>query len=437
MSEARARVGARVARLALLSALAKGPGFLIPLVLATSFGAGRHTDEYFLAYAVMLFVGGGLGQALEAAVVPYAADALHAAPDAALVRILRYVRAATVAGAVAAALGLAALVAGIPLSGASVGIPQALLYFACLVPAVIAWPAAGVLAGSLTAAGRLERSAVGNGFRGAGALLGAAVAAMTGQLLFVAVGLSLGEVSRVLWLAGEWRRSAIHWRRSLDGASAPPLENFRGAATAQVTAQAALAAAPLIERFVAGAIAVAAISRVEYAWRLVAVFTVVFDGGVAPWLLARWSQLRSGGGFTARWEQIVRPLGAATALALLIALGLSAGAGPIVRTLFAHGAFTDADVTVVARLLRVYALGFAANMIALCAERALLATGQNRLFLRLGWIRVGVRLAVVLAAMRPLGLYALPIGYAASEAVYLVAMLSTLRRATAPVLARA
>jgi peptidoglycan biosynthesis protein MviN/MurJ (putative lipid II flippase) len=419
----------RVARLAAISALAKGPGFLLPIVIAAFFGAGRTTDEYFLAYAALLFVGGSTGQALEAAIVPFAADALHERTTHAQERIGRFARRAVTAGLVAAVVGIVALWFGMSASAAMHESRRAAsLHYALLTPAIIGWAVSGVYTGALVAALQFERSAVANAFRGLGALAGAALAGITHNLYFLPVGLSCGEVVRVIWLRTSWRRAAATDLGPLgDSTHAAPLGDFRRAATAQIAAQGLLAATPLIERLAAGAMMVAAISRLEYAYRLLMVCAVLFDGGVAPWLLARWSRMRSIGRFDARWHEVARSIGFATVISATIGTLLASLAPLLVRALFLHGRFTIADASVVTSLIRWYSVGFVANMIVLCAERALLATARNRRLLELGIVRASVRIAIVFLFAGSVGLRVFPLAFALSEITYLASVLLQFR----------
>jgi peptidoglycan biosynthesis protein MviN/MurJ (putative lipid II flippase) len=419
----------RVARLAAISALAKGPGFLLPLVIAASFGAGRATDQYFLAYAALLFVGGSVGQALEAAVVPFAATALREGAAHARERIKRFVIGAAATGVVAALLGAVALWLGMSASSTMHEARRAAsLHYALLTPAVVGWAVSGVLSGALIAAMQVERSAFANAFRGLGALAGAAVAVVTHNLFFLPVGLSAGEAMRVLWLRASWRRAVNADVGPVgDGARATPLGDFRHAATAQIAAQGLLAATPLIERLVAGAMVVAAISRLEYAYRLLMVCSVLFDGGVAPWLLARWSRMRSIGRFNARWHEVVRSIGYAAVIGTAIGALLAIFAPLVVRVVLLHGRFTIVDAGIVTSLVRWYSVGFVANMTVLCAERAMLATARNRRFLELGVIRTSVRIGVVFLFAGTMGLRVFPLAFALSEFTYLISVLLQFR----------
>lgn len=429
----------RVARLAVISALAKGPGFLLPIVVAAFFGAGAATDQYFLAYAALLFVGGSIGQALEAAVVPFAATALREGATGAGARIGRYARGAAAAGIGGAVLGLGALWIGMSASGAMrASRAPAAIHYLLLVPAIVGWAVSGVYSGALVSALRLERSAAANAFRGLGALVGAGVAGLTHNLHFLPIGLSGGEAIRVYWLRRSWQQTVDTPRdAAVDRTvAAVPLGDFRGAASAQIAAQGLLAATPLIERLVAGAMVVAAISRLEYAFRLLMVCSVLFDGGVAPWLLARWSRMRSVGAFDARWHEVRRSIGVAAAVSVAIGALLALSAPLIVRVVLLHGRFTIADAGVVTSLIRWYSVGFVANMIVLCAERALLATARNRRFLQLGVIRAASRIAIVAIFAGSLGMLTFPVAYAFSEALYLTLVLGSMWAPT-PVVVRA
>lgn len=421
----------RVARLAAISAFAKGPGFLIPIVLAAFFGASRTTDEYFLAYAALLFVGGSIGQALEAAVVPFAATAMQQGPALARRRLGTFARGAGQVGLCGALIGACVLWVGMSATDTSeASRPNAVLHFALLAPACVGWAVSGVYSGALVAAMRLERSAAANAFRGGGALVGAVFAGATGILYFLPVGLSLGEVARAVWLRHSWNAvtqdypplSARH-----DDAGAEPLGPFRRAATAQVAAQGMLAATPLIERLIAGSIVVAGVSRLEYGLRLLMVCAVLFDGGIAPWLLARWSRQRATRGFGARWDEVGGTLLTAAAISGIMAATFAVLAPVVVQILLMHGRFTEADGIVVTSLIRWYTVGFAANMVALCAERALLATARNRRFFELGVIRAVTRVAVVLLLAERFGLYVFPLAYAMSEGAYLIAIMAQFR----------
>jgi len=423
----------RIARLALLAGLAKGPGFLIPIVIAAFFGAGHLTDAYFLAYGGLLLVGGTVGQPLEVAIVPFAAHALSLGQRAANVFMGSLFRRGLALGIAAALLGAVLLWAALLMSRPDqIAIGRVLLFYILLAPAAAAWCVAGLYTGSLVSAWQLEAGAVGYGFRGVGALLGALIGALMHELWPVAVGASAGEWSRVWWLRTRWRQAV---NGMAPGAEGTPARGFLAAATSQMTANGLLSGSQFIERFLVGTVAVAAISRIEYANRLIMVAAVLFDGGIGPWLLARWATVRVRAGLKSDWSSVYQLLVLAGTAAFVVSLALAVGAPLIVAGVLHHGAFTADDTAVVTKLLRWYAVGYFFNMSALCVERLLLARAQNRLFLVLTAVRSAVRVATIMLLLGQIGILALPAGYAAAEATYLVALLVASRREGVPVAA--
>lgn len=421
---------ARILKLTALAAIAKGPGFLIPAILAAFFGAGPQTDSYFLAYGAVLFLGGAVAQPLEATIVPFAAHALALGRRASLDFMNRLFRQGLLTGIVAAGLGGIVLWVALWIAHPrGVSPARVLTFYALLAPMAAAWCVAGLYTGSLVSAWRLELGAIGYGFRGVGALVGATCGGTLHQLWPVAIGASAGEWGRVWWLHGHWRRALDDLPDRADGT---PERGLVVAAIAQMGAQGVLAAAQFLERLLVGTVAIAAISRIEYAYRIIVAAAVLFDSGVGPWLLARWANVRVIARLRSDWETVYRPLLIASVAALVVSSLIAATAPPLVEVVFHHGAFTTDDSHIVAQILRWYAVGYFFNMSALCVERLLLARVQNRMFLGLAVVRSVVRFGTVLALLHPFGVFALPVGYATGECVYLCVLLlaSTVEGAT-------
>jgi putative peptidoglycan lipid II flippase len=417
----------RIARVTALSGLARVPAFLVPVLMAALFGAGSDTDAYFLAYSALILV--SLGTGLELAVVPFAAKALRSGPARAREIIASYAREAFWWGCGAVAAGGVLLLTGVAMARQqNVDFRFTLAMFLLLAPVAIATAVGGVYSGTLVSGWRLERVAVSNIFRGIGGLAGMAVATPLHQLWPIPLGLAAGEVGRMLWLKAFARRLSD---AAAEGASAPTPTTFRKAAGYQASVQ-LLYAMPTLERLLIAAIT-GAISHIEYAYRIFTIATIGFDGGLAPWLLARWTNQHSDGELVANWRGVYRLVAMGGALALACGAGLSAFAPLIVRVLFQHGAFGPSDAEAVTTLLRWYLPAFICNMTSICLERLLLARGQNALFLRLGVLRAGVRLGTVLVLVPHLGAFALPAAMGAAEVVYLGASLFVTRASSQPV----
>lgn len=403
--------------LAGVSVVARTPGFLIPVIVGSVFGAGLETDAYFLAYGAVLLIAGTLGQAIEAAIVPFSAAELTTTRGRFEDRSARMVVLATIPlwivvaplVSIAAPNGMASRVA---------------LFLLFLTPMVIGWPVCATYSGALVARWDIAGASLSVLWRGGGALLGVLVAMAGPGLPAVAAGLSLGELARLLWL----RRRVWQTRASGD-AAAPDPGQFGRAASAQVLAGGTGAIPPFVERFLATTLGSGSVSRLEYANRLLVVPAVLFEGGLAPLLLAHWSNERAAGR-SPPLKQVLVEIGRGLLIAGLIA-GLIVVLAPlVVQLLLGHGRLTADDLAAVSRLLRYLALGFVATMGALLLERLYLAHARNRRLAGLALLRAGVRISVLVLLLPRLGLLAFPAGYAAGEWIYLLALVAGLKQAS-------
>jgi len=260
--------------------LAKGPGFVIPIVIAAFFGAGSLTDAYFLAYGGVLLVGGAVAQPLEAVVVPFAAHALALGQRASATFSRELALRGVTLGLASVVGGAILIVLGITITRPDVSRMQVVDFYAILAPGAVAWCVASLYSGALISAWRLEMVALAYGFRGLGALAGALAGAVIHEMWPVALGVSTGEWVRVWWVRRLWKRAI---GALPEGTGGSPQHGLVAAAGHQMGAQGLVAGVQFLERFLAGTVAVAAITHVEYSMRLVMVASVLFDGGVAPW----------------------------------------------------------------------------------------------------------------------------------------------------------
>lgn len=412
----------RVLGLAGISALARIPGFLIPVLVGAAFGAGLYTDAYFLAYGAVLLVGGTLGQSIEGAIVPFAAREFAGAGGSAFAFFGRTgSRVTLVAGLVW--LGVAPLVV--------LAAPAALRgdvarYVACFTPLLLLWGAASVYAGALVAHGDIAAATGSLLWRGAGGLAGLGLAPVGGGLAGVALGLGAGELCRLWWL----RRRAgakASWAGAAPAAAA--LGSFPHAAAALAFAGVAMAAVPVVEKLIATSLGPGSVSHLEYATRLLIIPAVLFDGALAPTLLARWSRAVAAEGRALSGSDVFRPLGKGLVLAAVCAGAMAALAPVVVSVLLEHGRFTADDAEVVARLLRVLCLGFVANMGAILVERAFLAAARNRVLAGLSLLRAALRVVTALSLLSSYGILAFGVGYAVAEWCYFAVLVLLVGRA--------
>jgi putative peptidoglycan lipid II flippase len=409
--------------LALVSALARVPAFLIPILIAAVFGAGRETDAYFLAYSAVLLLGGTVAQGSEQAVVPFAAREITR-PGAAPRRYLDH------AALRLAMFGALLWIVGVPLLGlvAIADVRAAVLrYGVFLLPLAAGWCAAAVFGGALVSQFRIATATGSMLWRGLGALVGLATVPFGGGLAAIAVGLGVGEVCRVWWM-----RSRL-WQvipDSSDGVAAPPGPLWRAAA-AQATASAAIGVTPVIERLLAMALGAGAVSHLEYAVRLLIVPAVLFDGALAPLLLAQWTSQIAQTNVPPSPGGVLRSVGRGVVLAAACSALLALFAPAFVQIVLGHGRFGSTDAAVVVSLLRVLAVGFVATMGALLLERLYLATTRNRLLAKLSVGRAALRIGTVVAMLPSIGIMAFAWAYVLADWAYLAALVALIR--TTPV----
>lgn len=399
--------------LAGVSAAARAPGFLIPVIVGAVFGAGPSTDAYFLAYGAVLLVGGTLGQSVEVSIVPFAAHALAQGEDRGFFDRKALKVALGAGGLWTLVVPVLLLLTG-SLRGAVFGFALSFL------PLAVMWGAAAVYGGGLVSQGRIAASTGSMLWRGAGGLAGFALAPAGGGLWAVAIGLGAGEAVRLVWV-----RRLLFSRTGLGGHGPDVVlaSSFRGAAGSMVVAGITGTAVPMVEKLLAASLGAGAVSHLEYAVRLLMVPAVLFDGALAPLLLSRLSREQAVQGAAPSLRRAAAAVVTGGGVAVAVAAGLALLAPFIVTVVLAHGRFDAADVEVVSRILRWLSIGFAAAMTSLLVERIYLATARNRTIALLNAPRGGIRLLVVILLLPSQGLLAFPLGYAAGEVCYLGALI--------------
>src|ERR1051326_5956440 len=366
----------RALYLAFVSAVGRAPAFLIPILIAGFFGAGRATDAYFIAYSAVLFLGGTVAQGVEQAIVPFAARQIELRDGTARWYLDR---AAFGSAAVAAVIW----VVGVPVFSFAAAPdlrPRVLGYGATFTPLALTWCAAAVFGGTLVSQWRIATATGSMLWRGLGALGGIALVPLGAGLWSVALGLGLGELCRLWWL----RTSVVG--KLPDGPAATPdlFKPLSHAAVAQVAASAAIVLAPVVERLLAATLGIGAVSHLEYAMRLLVIPGVLFEGALVPLLLAHWTQQIATEARGPSRREVLGIVAAGLGLAAIIGVILAVFAPQLVHLLLAHGRFGQPDEVVVGTLLRLLSIAFVANMTAQLLERHYLATTRNRTLSKAG-----------------------------------------------------
>jgi putative peptidoglycan lipid II flippase len=406
--------------LSLISAFARAPGLLIPLLIASYYGAGAQTDAYFISYSAALLVGGTVAQGIEVAIVPFAAGALSQGRETGK----RFLDGTSVRTTLAAGV-LWLLVA--PLA-ALLSQPesrrQVMIYAACFAPLVVLWCTSSVYAGGMVSQDSIGYATGSTLCRGLVGLVVLLMAPKGFGLSAVALGIGLGELVRA-WLLRSRLLRSVSTEPYRPSKSRP----FGRAAVAQVLAGIAGNSAPVAERFLAGSLGAGAVSRLEYASKLIVIPGLVFDGALAPLLLARWSQRIAVSREPLGRVEVIRAAMKGFFIAAVISVFVYLVADAAVRILLHHGRFHGADAAAVTSLLRLLTIGFVASMTALIVERYYLASAKNRLLAALSVGRLSIRVLTAIVFLPRMQLLAFAIGFAAAEFAYLTALLINLPRA--------
>jgi putative peptidoglycan lipid II flippase len=394
-------------RTGLVSLLGKGAGFLVPIFAAAWFGAGAETDAFFLSYAVVFFAVGIWGTGLETVAISQVAR-WTAAGGVVLEHELSWARRWVVGCALATmlVLGVVEVAVILPTISDAVSRRESLLAFLLLAPMLLAVSNTALLTGGLAAAGHFSLPAGTQSLRGVGAILGALLLRHQMGVLSLAVGYSAGELARWALLSWHWRRLRGQLRAPAPGAVAdiPRLRReVLQVAWPQLAALAIVGTAPLVERWASGGIGAGAISYLDYAMRLYAVPSSLFDASVAGVLQSYWADHQYRGDPAQLTGSVRRTVVRVFAVALAATALCWFGRGLVVGVVLRRGAFTGDDARVVARVFGILMLGFPAGMAALVLERAFMALQGTGYLLRIAVAKITVRSGIAIVGAATLG----------------------------------
>jgi putative peptidoglycan lipid II flippase len=139
---------------------------------------------------------------------------------------------------------------------------------------------------------------------------------------------------------------------------------------------------PVIDQVMGAQLAPGSMASLGYGNKLVAFGVGIGYGSIATAVLPHFSRLHAAGD----WKEMERSIRFYAlligAVAVPVTIGMIALSEPIVRLLFQRGAFTSADTALVARIQAFYLGQIPFVMVSVLFNRFLVATGQNRVLLR-------------------------------------------------------
>ncbi len=167
---------------------------------------------------------------------------------------------------------------------------------------------------------------------------------------------------------------------------------------------------------VATTLATGSVSAVSFARNFQSVPVSLIGASIAlaafPSLATAWAE----GDRTGFTRELRRALATVGVLTILAAIGLAVVGSIAIGMLLGGGAFDDEDVRLTASILTVFALSVPFDALAHVTSRGLYATHNTLLPVLAALAGFGVTLAVTWLALTPLGVLAIPAGFAAGMA---------------------
>jgi putative peptidoglycan lipid II flippase len=369
------------------------------VLFARTFGAGRSSASYQLAFYVGISISGVFVSTAQAVFVPR----LSSAAGDINPRMLRNIgELVAVGGAGCLVLAILSTPLAALIGGANLSSPTLVTLFRLTAPFAFAQILAGALgAMALTRGSRFLPALAPAGPSTAGAIA-----------LIVDRGISVTDLYLVV-LAGSLIQVVIFvpqvFRIRL-GTSAP-IRDAKGITLVTLAQYALLAVTTPLEIRLSALHSAAGGSDYTYAMRALSVAQSLIVGGLIMSALGDWSRIRSEQGAAKMEPLLLRALTTvASTLIYSLSVVLLVGSS-LVALLYQRGAFTASDTAAVYGFLAVASFGWAFESLSLLLTQALFSAHRNDLALRTGVSRTVVRVVLVTSGALTLGLRGVAWGY--------------------------
>jgi putative peptidoglycan lipid II flippase len=159
----------------------------------------------------------------------------------------------------------------------------------------------------------------------------------------------------------------------------------------------------LVDQAMAAMLVSGSVAALAYANRFVSVVLTLFAGAISTAIIPYFSQMVAHSDWRGCRASVHYWLRRTALVSVPVALMLIAGARPLVRIFFEHGAFHAADTEVVTRVLRMYALQIPFYIVSRVDYRLLVALRRTDLIFWCGTINLALDVLLNLLFMRWLG----------------------------------
>ncbi len=385
-----------------LALVARGAGFVVPIVIATWFGVRPETDAFFFALSVPSFLLVLASNAMGTVAVP---------PLAALVVREPARLGPVISGAAAAAAGLA-LSVGITFAWVVPTLVPRLTQFDVatqaiavrhtwmLLPFVAGVAAIAVVRAGCEVVGAVRAAALAPIAR-AGVMLVAVGAGFDLGVDALPLGMCAGAAAELLWLSAVLTHRGVRlgwprWPAELGAAT--------GAVLPVLAGEAMVALNLVVDKAFASRLDAGSVTLLEYADRARVIPQTLLESSLLVVAFNTWAAARARGDRQAQREGVAQALGWVFLLAPPVLAGMVVAREPIVRTLFLHGAFPESGVRACADTLGAFVPGIFASLVGALLVKAHIVDGRFRLVLALGVASSVTNLALNVVLAPRLGL---------------------------------
>lgn len=380
-----------------LALLARGAGFVVPIVIASWYGVHPETDAFFFALSVPSFLLVLASNAMGTVAVPPLAKVRLDAPE----RLPRLV-----AGAASGAAGLSLAVGVAFALAVPILVPRLTSFDAAtqavaarhtwmLLPFVAGVAAIAVVRAACEVMGAFRLSALSPIARAA-AMLGTVAALYDVGVDALPVGMGLGAAAELIWLT-----IVLAWSGVRLGVPAWPAELgvAAGAVLPVLAGEAMVALNLVVDKAFASRLDEGSVTLLEYADRARVIPQTLLEASLLVVAFNTWAAARARGDREEQRQGVARALGWVFLLAPPALAGMVVARDPIVRVLFLHGAFPESGVRACADALGAFVPGIFASLVGALLVKAHIVDGRFRLVLALGAASMvtNVALNVVLA----------------------------------------
>jgi putative peptidoglycan lipid II flippase len=407
----------------------KGLGLAVPFFIADWFTSSSATDAFFFAYAWVTFVTLIFAPVLESVVVPFIAQQRSAGSDVGQF-VGRLLPLAGISLALCSLAGWGLISALLPLiTNFPAGqIPLVKLCLVELTPLVALTALSSLIAGTLNAYRSFALPGLSAGIRAVIVILSGWFLKDSLGIQAISLGYIAGEFVRLLILFAALARFPhirLRWEGNLFGG----MGEFVRKAGQQTLGMVASELSPIVDKMMATALGVGAISALSYAERLYLIPIIFSSSGFLTTFLSHWSHgyygEEGGAGFrrslsrSLRWTAIL----AVVAGALLILLHR-----PLVFLAYGRPGFPTAELKKVALLYALMNLALLPQLLSYILTRAFLTVKNTRAIRNLGIIRLAGKIALNLLLIKLWGLPGIAVATALAAWIGLFYLFRVYRR---------